>query len=98
MRAAPSLLEIQGIYSTNPLFLTNRENAMDTSSGGEQIVLQALEKIRTGTPDDLFPTVAYHSLSANGMDTADLVARQLQLGREKLLPEFTYLDQRGMSS
>lgn len=92
MRAAPSELEMEGIYSTNPLFLTNRENAMHPS--GEKVVLKALDKIKRET--DLFPTVAYHSLAANGMDTGDLIARELKLGREKLLPEFTYLDQRGV--
>lgn len=89
MRAGPSELEMQGIYSTNPLFLTNRENAMHPS--GEAIILQALEQIRKEPP-----TIAYHSLAANGMDTGDLIARELNLGREKLLPEFTYLDPRGI--
>jgi hypothetical protein len=95
MRAGPSELERNGIYSTNPLFLTNRENAMHED--GEEVILETLETLRKGTlTSDLFPTIAYHSLAANGMDTADLVARQLQLGREKLLPEFTYLDGRGV--
>jgi hypothetical protein len=67
---------------------------MDVATG-EKLVLQALAKIRREAPD-LSPTVAYHSLAANGMDTADLIARQTRLGREKLLPEFTYLDQRGV--
>jgi hypothetical protein len=30
------------------------------------------------------------------MDTGDLIARELKLGRDRLLPEFTYLDQRGI--
>jgi hypothetical protein len=95
MRAGPSQLEVEGIYSTNPLFLTNRaENAMDLATG-EAIVLRALAKMKREA-SDLFPTVAFHSLAANGMDTADLVARTLRLGREKLLPEFTYLDPRGV--
>jgi hypothetical protein len=89
LRAGPSELELQGIYSTNALFVTNRENAMHPS--GEAIIDQALEVMRQQPP-----TIAYHSLAANGMDTGDYIARQLQLGREKLLPEFTYLDQRGI--
>lgn len=93
MRAGPSELEMDGIYSTNPLFLTNRENAMDEESG-RALVLEALAKIKRDAAG-LSPTVAYHSLAANSMDTADLVARELKLGREKLLPEFTYLDPRG---
>jgi hypothetical protein len=94
MRAGPSELEVLGIYSTNPLFLTNRENAM-VPDRGEKLITDALNQIKTETPD-LSPTVAYHSLAANGMDTGDYIARQMKLGREKLLPEFTYLDQRGI--
>jgi hypothetical protein len=89
LRAGPSELEMEGIYSTNPLFLTNRDNAMHSS--GTDVILQALQLLRQQPP-----TVAYHSLAANGMDTGDLVARELKLGREKLLPEFTYLDPRGI--
>lgn len=89
MRAGPSELEMEGIYSTNALFLTNRENAMHSS--GEAVIKQSLDVIR-----QQLPTVIYHSLAANGMDTGDLIARELKFGRDRLLPEFTYLDQRGV--
>ena len=91
MRAGTSELEMDGIYSTNPLFLTNRENEM--SSEGEAQIMKAIEVLRT---TEMSPTICYHSLAANGMDTGDLIARKLRLGREKMLPEFTYLDQRGV--
>jgi broad specificity phosphatase PhoE len=91
MRAGMSELEYQGIYSTNPLFLTNRENQMHLR--GQQQIKRATEKL---FPSSQLPTVIYHSLAANGMDTGDLIARELHLGRDRLLPEFTYLDQRGI--
>jgi hypothetical protein len=91
MRAGTSELEYQGIYSTNPLFLTNRENQMHVK--GQQQVKRALQD---KLPSTQLPTVVYHSLAANGMDTGDLLARELNLGRDRLLPEFTYLDQRGI--
>ena len=93
MRAGLSELEADGIYSTNPLFLTNRENALDTSRTATKQVLEACAVIKA-SPN--FPTVAYHSLAANGMDTADLMATELRISRDRLLPEFTYLDQRGI--
>ncbi len=91
LRAGTSELEMEGIYSTNPLFLTNRENAL-SDKGYEPLraVVAALKKTANA------PTVAYHSLAANGMDTGDYIARELKLGRDRLLPEFTYLDQRGI--
>jgi hypothetical protein len=91
MRAGTSLLEADNIYSTNPLFLTNRENALDTSSAKA-----VLEACGTMKEKGLLPTVAYHSLAANSMDTGDIIANELRLGRDRLLPEFTYLDPRGI--
>lgn len=91
LRAGSSELEDEGIYSTNPLFLTNRENAM--SDEGYKCLKPAIDVLKKTQNQ---PTVAYHSLAANGMDTGDLIARELKLGRDRLLPEFTYLDQRGI--
>ena len=95
MRAGQSELEAEdGIYSTNALFLTNRENQLDTSVGIKQ-VSKAIQHI-ANAPSALAPTVVYHSLAANGMDSGDQIARELRLGRDRLLPEFTYLDPRGI--
>jgi len=91
LRAGTSELEVEGIYSTNPLFLTNRDNALsDKGYESLQGVIPLLKKTANQ------PTLAYHSLAANGMDTGDYIARELKLGRDRLLPEFTYLDQRGI--
>eukprot|EP00537_Pseudo-nitzschia_pungens_P007610 CAMPEP_0172360172 /NCGR_PEP_ID=MMETSP1060-20121228/4249_1 /TAXON_ID=37318 /ORGANISM="Pseudo-nitzschia pungens, Strain cf. cingulata" /LENGTH=793 /DNA_ID=CAMNT_0013082091 /DNA_START=186 /DNA_END=2567 /DNA_ORIENTATION=+ len=91
LRAGTSELELEGIYSTNPLFLTNRDNAL--SQQGYDCLKDAISSLKkTSLP----PTVVYHSLAANGMDTGDYIARELRLGRDRLLPEFTYLDQRGI--
>jgi hypothetical protein len=92
LRAGWSELEHDGIYSTNPLFLTNRENQMHIPTG-PMVVKKAVDQLRQQSDT---PTVIYHSLAANGMDTGDLIARELKLGRDRLLPEFTYLDQRGI--
>eukprot|EP00977_Amphora_coffeiformis_P011144 scaffold2657_cov89-Amphora_coffeaeformis.AAC.38 len=91
MRAGTSELEAEGIYASNALFLTNRENALTDQA--QDSVVQACRIMREAGE---LPTVAYHSLAANGMDTADLVARTLLLARDRLLPEFTYLDPRGI--
>ena len=93
MRAGLSELEADDIYASNALFLTNRENALSDKRSVQQSILQACQKMKDAGQ---LPTVAYHSLAANGMDTADLVARTLLLARDRLLPEFTYLDPRGI--
>ena len=91
MRAGLSELEAEDIYASNALFLTNRENSLVDEA--QQAIVDACQKMKDAGQS---PTVAYHSLAANGMDTGDLVARTLLLARDRLLPEFTYLDPRGI--
>ena len=42
------------------------------------------------------PTVVRYSLAASCIDTANVVGRELRLGSDRLVPEFTFLDQRGL--
>ena len=92
MRAGTSLVEEEdGIWSTNPLFITNREYAL--SEEGRRMVEKQAEVLKKAVNP---PTLAYHSLAANGIDSADIIGQELRLGRERILPEFTYLDQRGI--
>ena len=90
MRAGESLLEQAGILATNPLFLTNRENGL-SSTGEEQIH----EVCRIMEEKGINPSVVKFSLAANAMDTADIIAMDLRVGRNRLVPEYTYMDQRG---
>ena len=91
MRAGESKLEEQDIWETNPLFLTNRENAL--SKTGEEQVHAACRmmddaKVNLG--------VVKFSLAANAIDTSNIIAQDLLVGRNRLVPEYTYLDQRGI--
>lgn len=90
MRAGESLLEQGGILATNPLFLTNRENGL-SPAGKEQIH----EVCRIMEEKGINPSVVKFSLAANAMDTADIIAMELRVGRNRLVPEYTYMDQRG---
>ena len=93
IRAGQSELEKDGIYSTNPLFLTNRENAL--APEGYNCLQKSLKQLKAAS-SQMQPTIVFHSLAANSMDTGDYIATELTLGRNILLPEFTYLDQRGI--
>ena len=68
MRAGTSLLEEQGIWSTNPLFLTNREDAL--SEAGQAQVAIAAEQLAKERP-----TIVKYSLAASCMDTTNILAR-----------------------
>ena len=91
MRAGESLLESQDIISTNPLFLTNREDALSPNG-----VNQVQEACRYLVSQDVNPSLVKFSLAAKCIDTANIVASEMQVGRDKLIPEYTFMDPRGI--
>jgi hypothetical protein len=91
MRAGQSKLEEQDVWGTNPLFLTNRENALSDLG-----VAQVQDACRTMEEAQLNLSLVKFSLAANAMDTSDMVAQELLVGRNLLVPEYTYMDQRGI--
>mmetsp|Transcript_24392 Transcript_24392/g.51458 ORF Transcript_24392/g.51458 Transcript_24392/m.51458 type:complete len:87 (-) Transcript_24392:1105-1365(-) len=74
MRAGASLLEIEDIWSTNPLFLTNREAAL--SELGERQVLEACEFLKEMGSS---PTVVRYSLAAASVDSANIIGDELKV-------------------
>jgi hypothetical protein len=92
MRAGTSLLKEQGIWSAEPLLLANRQEAGLTASCQEQVVLASQELKSLAT----LPTVVKHSIAASCLDTADSLDHELQLSRDQLVPEITFLDPRAI--
>lgn len=93
MRAGESLLEEEGVWSTNPLFLTNREAAL--SERGVEQVTELCKKLKA---DGVAPTIVRYSLAANAIDSANIVGRELKVGRDRLVPEFNFMDPRAIGS
>ena len=92
LRAGQSLLEEEDILATNPLFLTNRECAL--SDVGIQQIEEVCEYLNSGDDVVSAPTVVRHSFAAAAIDTANIVGRELRIGRDRLVPEFFFLDPR----
>ena len=92
LRAGQSLLEEDDILATNPLFLTNRECAL--SDLGIQQIEQVCDYLNSGDDVVSAPTVVRHSFAAAAIDTANIVGRELRIGRDRLVPEFFFLDPR----
>jgi hypothetical protein len=46
--------------------------------------------------DQQSPTLIKYSLAASAIDTAQIVGDALDLGRDRIVPEFTFLDPRGI--
>ncbi|KAL7548434.1 hypothetical protein ACHAWF_011723, partial [Thalassiosira exigua] len=95
LRAGASLLEVEDVWSTNPLFLTNREAAL--SELGEEQVREACRYLRAAGPDTV-PTVVRYSLAAASVDSANIVGEELRIGRDRLVPEFNYMDPRAIGA
>ncbi|KAL9186147.1 hypothetical protein ACHAXT_005385 [Thalassiosira profunda] len=91
LRAGSSLLEVEDIWSTNPLFLTNREAAL--SEIGEAQVREACRYLKSTGSN---PTVVRYSLAAASIDSANIVGEELRVGRDRLVPEFNYMDPRAI--
>ena len=91
MRAGMTLLEETDIFTTNPLFLTNREAAL-SGAGLDQVRAAAAVMAENG----IAPSVVKYSLAASAIDSADVVKEELLIGQNRMVPEFTFMDPRGI--
>uniref|UniRef100_A0A7S1BT06 Uncharacterized protein n=1 Tax=Corethron hystrix TaxID=216773 RepID=A0A7S1BT06_9STRA len=94
MRAGESVHLSQGIVATNALYLTNREENSLTPRGEAQ-VREAVQMLKS---EAMAPTLVEYSIAANAMDSANVAAAELLIGRSRMLPEFTNLDPRAIGS
>ena len=77
---------------SNRTFLQNRDDAL-SPKGIEQVV----ETCRSIQLDEKrLPTLVKYSLAASCVDTAMIVGQELKLGTDRIVPEFTFLDPRGI--
>lgn len=91
MRAGSSGLEEEDLWGTNPLFLTNREDAL-TPTGKSQVQ----EACRVLSKHNINPSVIKYSLAAKCSDTSNIIANEMHVGMNRLIPEFTFMDPRGI--
>jgi broad specificity phosphatase PhoE len=84
-------LEEVDIWSTNPMFLTNREAAL-SDKGIAQV--QAACQILIDA--NINPSVMKYSLAASAMDTVGIVRDELKVGQNRVVPEFTFMDPRAI--
>jgi len=89
LRAGESTLERDNILLTNALFSTQIENGL--SRKGEK---QARLAGRSLKDYSITPTIIKFCLATKAAETAQLVAEELNLGRDRVIPEFTFLDGR----
>mmetsp|Transcript_23051 Transcript_23051/g.46915 ORF Transcript_23051/g.46915 Transcript_23051/m.46915 type:complete len:567 (+) Transcript_23051:121-1821(+) len=89
IRAGESGYEANDVLITNPLFLTNREDAL-TDLG----IIQVEEACNEMMSKGMNPSVVKYSLAAKCIDTVNIMATNMMIGRNRIVPEFTFMDQR----
>ena len=72
--------------------LQNRDDAL--SPRGIDQVVEACRQIQFD--DTRLPTLVKYSLAASCIDSAMIVGQELKLGTDRIVPEFTFLDPRGI--
>ena len=91
MRAGESLLEEEGMYSTNPLFLTSSDSTL--SEKGKKQLDEAVNLIKESNQQ---VTLIKFSLAAHSIGSCTYIGDQLKLGGDRRLQEFTYMDPRAV--
>lgn len=90
MRAGQTLLEEKNILETNPLFLTNIEAGL-SKTGIEQINTACYDMMKR----NVNPSVITYSIAAATSDAVSIISNQLQVGNNRVIPEYTLMDPRG---
>ena len=60
----------------------------------EETIQKFKEEWTSGT--SLAPSVIVHSLAASAIDTANMIGKEIKVGRDRIMPEYTYLDPRAV--
>jgi len=90
MATGETMLSSADVLETNPLFLTNAESGL-TEFGREQ-VLNAAETLRN---EAFSPTIIKYPTAYSCQEAASIVSEALFIGRDRVVPEFTFMDGRG---
>ncbi|GAQ90101.1 histidine phosphatase [Klebsormidium nitens] len=95
VRAGESEVETQGFIMTNPVAKTSMDSGL--SKLGRQQVLSTIQQLQ-----DLGACTAncwiWPSITQRAYQTAELVASAFTVGRSRIVPEYSFLDARGLGS
>ena len=96
MRAGESKRDAEDRVETNPVKKLAVTNAL-TPEGRLQ-VLDAAKRICEDDEIGLIPSWIYTSNTERAYESATILARECQLGQNRVVPEFSFLDARGMGA
>lgn len=95
MRAGESKSDARGEAKSNPIDMMSIRDRGLTRSGIDEIIAAASSLKSKGVEFDawLWPAIA-----TNSMETAEVLAYELNIRRERVVPEFSFLDARGLGT
>lgn len=95
MRAGESVSDAKGIAKSNPVEKLSVQ-AHGLTRKGIQQVLEAARKLRAANVE--YDVWLWPSTSFNAMETAEILAYELNIRREQVVPEYSFLDARGLGN
>eukprot|EP00210_Caulerpa_lentillifera_P009513 g9072.t1 len=96
VRAGESETEAENLIDTNPVNKTSMSNGL-SPTGKKQVIRESYTALR-----DLGACIGscwiWPSTTQNAYQTAEILAYKLTLGRERIVPEYSFLDMRGLGA
>jgi broad specificity phosphatase PhoE len=89
VRAGECFADAQHVIETNPVKKLRQDNAL-TAEGREQAKRAAAEILKT----DFLPTFIWASNTERAYETAAIIAKEVGLGQNRIVPEYSFLDAR----
>lgn len=91
VRAGECFADARHEVQTNPVKKLRQDNAL-TNTGREQ----AIEAAKEIEKEHFSPTFIWTSNTERAYETAAIMARELQLGQNRIIPEYSFLDARSV--
>eukprot|EP00208_Stichococcus_sp_RCC1054_P005712 CAMPEP_0206140148 /NCGR_PEP_ID=MMETSP1473-20131121/8600_1 /ASSEMBLY_ACC=CAM_ASM_001109 /TAXON_ID=1461547 /ORGANISM="Stichococcus sp, Strain RCC1054" /LENGTH=322 /DNA_ID=CAMNT_0053534205 /DNA_START=173 /DNA_END=1141 /DNA_ORIENTATION=- len=97
VRAGESQAEAAGYVLSNPVAKTSMDSGL-TELGKRQVVRGALEQLKKAPGFDPDNVYFWPSITQRAYQTAEIMGSLLGVGRSRIVPEFSFLDPRGLGA
>ncbi|KAG5179958.1 hypothetical protein JKP88DRAFT_71705 [Tribonema minus] len=95
MRSGQSFADAAGQIQTHPIYKLHMSNGL-TELGRRQAEKAAESLSGLGAGQDNRGVIIYHDISARCLETANVLCDCMEIGRERVVPEYAFLEPRGM--
>lgn len=93
MRACETISDAASIVRSNPVDKLSLEKHSLTPRGVKQAIRASEALVKQGLESDAW---LWPSMTTSSFETAEIIASKLRIRREQIVPEYSFLDARGM--